>query len=101
MAYIDTKYLGQCETCRHHRSGKCDTWCECGECYQPDMSKIPNADVEEVKHGYWEEIKCGDGIFDYCFRCSNCGKTTPPKAFPVAPDYCPNCPAKMDGGKAE
>ena len=61
------------------------------------LNNEPTADVVEVKHGYWEEIKCGDGIFDYCFKCSNCGKTTPPKAFPVAPDYCPNCPAKMDG----
>ncbi|MBE5943266.1 MAG: hypothetical protein E7264_12170 [Lachnospiraceae bacterium] len=59
------------------------------------------ADYAEVKHGYWEEIKCGDGIFDYCFKCSNCGKTTPPKAFPVAPDYCPNCPAKMDGKRSD
>lgn len=48
MPYIDTKYLGQCETCRHHRSGQCDTWCDCGECYQPDMTKIPTADVVEV-----------------------------------------------------
>jgi hypothetical protein len=51
--YIDIKYLGQCETCRHHRSGKCDTWCECGECYRPDVSKIPIADVVEV-------VRCKD-----------------------------------------
>lgn len=57
------------------------------------------AEYQKVKHGYWEEVKCGDGVFDYCFRCSNCGNTTPPKAFPIAPDYCPNCPAKMDGGR--
>lgn len=48
MAYIDTKYLFECETCRRNRTGMCDTWCESGECYQPDMSKIPTADVEEV-----------------------------------------------------
>lgn len=53
MPYIDTKYLGQCETCRHHRSGQCDTWCDCGECYQPDMTKIPTADVVEV-------VRCKD-----------------------------------------
>lgn len=31
----------------------CDTWCESGECYQPDMSKIPTADVVEV-------VRCKD-----------------------------------------
>jgi hypothetical protein len=44
MAYIDTKYLGKCETCRHHRSGSCNTFCDCGEEYSPDLSKIPTAD---------------------------------------------------------
>ena len=56
MAYIDTKYLGQCETCLHHRSGKCDTWCDCGEEYKFDMTKIPTADVEEV-------VRCNDCCF--------------------------------------
>ena len=46
--YIDAEHLFKCETCRHHRSGGCDTWCENGECYSPDMSKIPTADVAEV-----------------------------------------------------
>lgn len=54
MAYIDTKYLFKCETCRNHRSGKCDTWCDHGEEYIPDMNNIPTADVEEVKHAKWE-----------------------------------------------
>ena len=52
MAYIDTKYLFQCETCRHHISGKCDTWCDHGEEYIPLMTKIPTADVVEV-------VRCG------------------------------------------
>lgn len=60
------------------------------------IKNAPTADVAEVKHGYWREIKQGYGIFDYCFKCSNCGKTTPPNAFAVAPDYCPRCGAKMD-----
>ena len=57
MAYIDTKYIGQCETCRYYRNGKCCTWCDCGESYSPGMSKIPTADVVEVvrcdKCKYW------------------------------------------------
>lgn len=77
--YIDIKYLGQCETCRHHRSGKCDTWCECGECYRPDVSKIPIADVVDVvsckdcKHfcEYSNEYKSNvEGADGDCFiRC--------------------------------
>lgn len=45
MAYIDTKYLGKCETCRHFRSGGCNTYCDHGEEYSPDLSKMPAADV--------------------------------------------------------
>ena len=55
MAYIDTQYLGKCETCRHHRSGSCNTFCDCGEEYSPDLSKIPTADV--VPKSEVEELK--------------------------------------------
>ena len=41
MPYIDVKHLFKCETCRHHDHGGCDTWCDHGECYKPNMSKIP------------------------------------------------------------
>ena len=59
MAYIDTKYLFKCETCRHYteRQG-CNTFCDSGECYSPNMNKIPTADVvprEEVAK-IFEEI---------------------------------------------
>lgn len=63
MAYIDTKYLGKCETCRHHSDSGCNTWCDCGEGYSPNMFKIPTADVAEIvyckdckKHGSRECI---------------------------------------------
>lgn len=52
-----------------------------------------------IIHARWIEEKCGDGIFNYRFKCSHCGNYTPEGAFPVAPDYCPHCPAKMDGGE--
>lgn len=45
MAYIDTQYLGKCYTCRNLRSGGCNTYCDHGEEYSPDLSKIPTADV--------------------------------------------------------
>ena len=101
MAYIDTKYLFECKTCRRYKNGKCDSWCECGEQYSPNMSKIPNADVAEVKHGHWighdEAIKKGN--FDLAYCCSICGRCdwdcTESELF----NYCPNCGAKMDNKK--
>ena len=58
MPYIDTKYLGKCETCRHHSNSGCDTYCDHGEEYSPNLSKIPTADVVEV-------VRCKD--CKYCF----------------------------------
>lgn len=31
------------------------------------------------------------------FQCKYCGGNTPQAAYVIAPDYCPNCGAKMDG----
>jgi hypothetical protein len=90
MPYIDTKYLGKCETCRHHSNSGCDTYCDHGEEYSPNLSKIPTADVVEVKRGNWE-INC-DGYYPYCSNCM-----TEPKSG-VMSKYCPECGAKMDGG---
>lgn len=45
MAYIDTNELFKCETCRRYKGDKCLAWCENGECYSPNMKKIPTADV--------------------------------------------------------
>ena len=53
--YIDTKYLGKCETCRHHSDSGCNIWCDAGEGYSPNMFKIPTADVVEV-------VRCEDCI---------------------------------------
>ena len=102
MAYIDTKYLGKCETRRHHRSGQCDTWCDCGECYQPDMTKIPTADVVEVKRGYWIKNQYISQVLgipvkkEFVFICSLCGHNTIGKS-----KYCRECGAKMDGTPKE
>lgn len=51
------------------------------------MIEAPAADVIEVVHGRWIEGKTLE-------KCSVCGK----KGFPDW-KYCPNCGAKMDGGK--
>ena len=107
MAYIDTKYIGECKTCRHQANRGCDTWCDHGESYQPNMSKIPAADVVEVRHGYW--IPSPDGINP--IRCSECNMPAPLAAgenefgdFEICrypSSYCHECGAKMDGERKD
>lgn len=66
MAYIDTKYLGKCETCRHCVGDiKCSTYCDHGEEYSPNLSKIPTADVEEV-------VRCKDCLY-FEYKVGSCG----------------------------
>ena len=60
------------------------------------VKNMPEENVDELIHAHWTEVKCGDGIYDYYFVCSNCGKATRLDKCPIAPDYCPHCPAKMD-----
>ena len=93
--YINIKQLYQCETCSHHFSGKCDTWCECGESYRPAMVLLNIIEAEEVKHGEW--------IYEnWCeFRCSECGEWSNSKPYKGREPYCPNCGARMDGKKVE
>lgn len=47
-----------------------------------------------AERSYWEEIKTGDGIFDYQFKCRYCGGVHP-KGYVVAPNYCAFCGKKM------
>ena len=96
MPYIDIKYLFKCETCRHNRDKGCDVWCENGECYSPALSKMPLANVEEVKQGYWidniEFYVSSSGIVKsrlFGYICSVCGRFERKKE-----PYC-NCGAKM------
>lgn len=99
MPYIDTKYLGKCETCRHHSNSGCNTYCDHGEEYSPNLSKIPTADVVEVKHGEWIKKPFISGLLkravknEFVFTCSVCGFDSI-----CVSDYCRNCGAKMDGG---
>ena len=66
------------------------------------IAKIPSADVQPVRHGRWNEESpdCLDG--DSVYVCSACGETwTLIEGTPLDNNmhYCPNCGAKMDGGK--
>ena len=64
------------------------------------MEEAPTADVAEVKRGKWIEKEEVYG--DVYYTCSNCNNDwttidgTPQENFM---NYCPNCGAKMDGGK--
>lgn len=52
------------------------------------IENTPTADVVEVRHGEWKQ----HGLMNP--RCSLCNSYNIEKSR-----YCPNCGAKMDGGK--
>ena len=90
--YINIKQLYQCETCSHHFSGKCDTWCECGESYRPAMVLLNIVEFEEVRHGEWLDLNPTE------WECSECHYKV--ERWNNTP-YCPRCGAKMDRKKEE
>ena len=57
---------------------------------ESEFSHHPIADVVEIKHGKWESR----GFHGH--NCSVCDALND-----IDTKYCPNCGAKMDGGKAE
>lgn len=66
--------------------------------YKADIDKIPTADVQEVRHGKWEETT--EFNEDTIYRCSVCGEEFVTIDGTPADNlwhYCPNCGAKMDG----
>ena len=64
-----------------------------------DIMRFPRADVQPVKHGYWEEVTDYGGWGDTHYRCSVCGEEWyledgKPKDNDM--NFCPRCGAKMD-----
>ncbi len=55
------------------------------------LIQVPAADVEEVKHGYWE----------LDMYCSVCGYLYDTGEYTNANDYCPKCGAKMNGERKD
>lgn len=59
------------------------------------LNEQPTADVEEVKHGCWK-VNVGMN-FNKERICPICGEEIKGNHW----NFCSNCGAKMDGGKAE
>lgn len=65
----------------------------------------PAADVAPVVHGRWEPQEytkhcgCGKSYPETMFRCSVCERIAHWQPYGLT--YCPNCGAKMDGGKKD
>nr|DAL15131.1 MAG TPA_asm: RimK-related lysine biosynthesis protein, Probable-dependent amine/thiol ligase family Amino-group [Caudoviricetes sp.] len=54
---------------------------------------VPTADVQEVKHGTWENTNTPNQL-----RCSNCEIIHFIAQYPHGEiNYCPNCGTRMDG----
>lgn len=61
------------------------------ECACNLIDSVLPAAVEPVRHGRWGNKK--GGFFEFA-ACSLCGEVAPTAG--IAPNYCPNCGAKMD-----
>lgn len=64
------------------------------------INEAPTVDAKPVRHGEWK--RDGEVYDDATWVCSVCGE--PWSLFYGTPEengmhYCPNCGAKMDGGK--
>lgn len=71
------------------------------------IDNVPTADVQEVKHGKWVDIKIpanySNEVQYQSAKCSVCKRyhTTPYLYMYYEHNYCPNCGARMDGGNNE
>ena len=72
------------------------------DCIARDISELPAADVAEVVHGEW--LRSDDDWNSLTtIQCSCCGEEwcfeTDDDVSLLNYKYCPNCGARMDGGK--
>mgnify|MGYP007072489354 FL=1 len=63
------------------------------QCANDVITRIPAADVAEVRHGRWERVSTASGIISRVRRSVCAG--TQPLTFENMP-YCPTCGARMD-----
>lgn len=80
----------------------CQDWCNrdyCGDCFFHGarqaiavLKALPDADVQPVRHGQWEEDVTDFG--EPVTRCTACGVVY---EYGHDEDYCGCCGARMDG----
>ena len=58
------------------------------------LNQFPAADVEPVRHGYWENANGRPKT--YIRKCSVCGKEAYFCGRGCSYKFCPNCGCKMD-----
>lgn len=82
-----------------------DSFCSfCGQKldWEDAIKEAPAVDAQEIKHGKWIKMynNPDDGNY-YCSECHNGIDVATGKVTPIDRGlfYCPNCGAKMDGGK--
>ena len=98
-----TSIVSLVKSCRmKHRSGCCAP--DCNECisrffnnFNPNLA--PTVEAEPVQHGRWIEIWGGDYECSLCHSIFENGGSY--KYILHCFKYCPNCGAKMDGGKSK
>ena len=56
-----------------------------------ELDSAPTIDAEPVRHGRWVRDTVDTPDIWFCTACKYC--------IAWRPNYCPNCGAKMDGGK--
>lgn len=63
------------------------------------VEETPTIDAEPVRHGRWIKRKTHFAQGGVSAKCSACQKDVQYLGNPL--NYCPNCGAKMDGGKED
>lgn len=61
-----------------------------GDMLAKAIDDMPAADVQEVRHGQWEDA-------NETFECSICGYSFENEGYMHFFNFCPNCGARMDG----
>ena len=68
------------------------------------LSEAPTVDAVEVVHGRCEKSVMKDEWYGHIYTCKECKyqcMVDDGAGNEVAPNYCPNCGAKMDGGESD
>lgn len=72
--------------------------------YAEQVDDVPTIDAVPVRHGEWEQVEVidydGISMNDDAVRCNACGHVEQSVYWArTYYHYCPNCGARMDGGK--